>query len=271
MLLPVLALALADAPLPAAMPPVRYVVVDAPGTPAPDFAAFVARTAPALRSAEGPAAPFQACTEGSPSHQVDRCVRALLPAPDGAGPTIAFVVQPVARSNVTGSVVHRSHEIHCVGPRGIGRIGLPGLWPDVEAQDIAARLPDCIAASLETGWRGGVQPDGDGVWRFPVTADRIAGDGPQARGWGAERAIVQVIDAETTHRTSGRCALSGRIVYVEAGRRLRAGDRFEVAIACRWEGEDRASRMFTQSFGAGHTARLYLRYDDGGLAYLEAL
>ena len=51
----------------------------------------------------------------------------------------------------------------------------------------------------------------------------------------------------------------------------RAGDRFEVAIACRWEGEDRASRMFTQSFGAGHTARLYLRYEDGGLAYLEAL
>jgi hypothetical protein len=271
MLLWFLALALADAPLPAAVPPVRYVVVDAPGTPTPGFAAFIAREAPTLRRAEGPATPFQACTEGSPSHQVNRCVRALLPAPDAAGPTIAFVVQPVARSNVTGSVVHHSHAIHCVGPRGIGRIGLSGLWPEVEAQDIAARLPECIAAALETGWRGGVRVEGNDHWRFPITADRLAADGPQARGWGTESAIVQVIEAETTHRITGRCALSGRIVHVEAGRRLRAGDRFEVAIPCRWEGEDRASRMFTQSFGAGASARLYLRYEDGAVAYLEAL
>lgn len=80
------------------------------------------------------------------------------------------------------------------------------------------------------------------------------------------------MDAVTTHQTTGRCALQGRIVFVEAGRRLREGDRVALDAPCQWEGPDKVSTMFTQSgLYAGRTVRVYADYSDGALLYVEAL
>ena len=227
---------------------------------------------PLIRDLSSAARPASAIDLGDCDHEdfVDlrsHCVRALLPAR-----TIAFMVDPQLISNVTGSVVHRRDRLICIGPRGVGRIQLGRQLGPSHAEQIAAGLPGCIAAASapDSAWGGGLIEGG--LWRFPLDEERIAADGAHARGRAAERAIVRFTRADTTHRNTGRCSVAGRIIYVESGTHLRAGDRFELAAPCRWEGPDRISRMFTQGgMIPGWTGRISISYRDGAVEFVEPL
>jgi hypothetical protein len=215
---------------------------------------------------------FASCPEEAPSYHLNRCIRARLPA--HGTPSVAFSIETESTSNVTGSVVHRRHTVWCIGSHGLGRIELPGLLPFGQAAKLEAELARCVDEALGAGDRWGQAEDRDGrrIWHVPLDPGRLAADAALARGWAPERAIVEVLEAVSTHRASGRCSFRGRIAYVESGKRLRAEDWVEFSGPCRWEGKDGISRMFSQGgLGAGETARIYLSYEDGALQYLEAL
>ena len=220
-------------------------------------------------------APLDQCDSRTlPSH-VNRCVRALLPpSPAGDPPLVAFAIEDVATSNVTGSVVHRRHTISCIGSRGVGRAELRTQLTAAEAQAAQELLAPCVAEALghSDGWGRPEERNGVRLWQVQVDAAQLAQDAGQARGWAPESAIVEILDAVTTHRVTGNCSLKARIVYVESGERLRADDEIELSAPCRWEGPDPISRMFTQGgLYAGPSARIYLAYRYGILVYLEAL
>lgn len=233
---------------------------------------MIARATPSAQAAAPGSFDFSSCAEWRGADRFNRCVRATLP--DDDRPRLAFALEKQTVSNVTGSVVFYRHTIWCIGPRSIARIQLGGELSDNDAGRIVAALPGCVADALRepAGWGGAHGRNGVRTWRFPLDEARLAGSGPQARGRGSEYAIVEVTDAVTPHQTTGRCALQGRIVFVEAGRRLREGDRVALDAPCQWEGPERVSTMFMQSgLFSGWTARVYVDYSDGQLLYVEAL
>jgi len=218
---------------------------------------------------------FDRCDDRTLPTHVDRCARALLPpSPAGDAPLVAFAIEDVVTSNVIGSVVHRRHTISCIGSRGVGRAELRTQLTAAQAQAAQELLAPCVAEALgrSEGWGRPEERNGVRLWQVQVDGAQLAQDAGQARGWAPESAIVEILDAVTTHRVTGSCSLRGRIVYVESGERLRADDEIELSAPCRWEGPDPISRMFTQGgLYAGPSARVYLAYRDGILVYLEAL
>lgn len=266
-------LQLAD-PASAPQPPIpayQYLLVEH-GPAIRQLAPMIAQATPSGQAVVPAAIDFSSCAERRGVDRFNRCVRAKLP--DDHRPRLAFALQTESISNVTGSVVFDRQTIWCIGPRGTARIQLGGELSDADTGRIVAALPGCVADALRepAGWGGAEDRDGVRTWQFPVEEGRLAGSGPQARGRGSEFAIVEVMDAVTTHQTTGRCALQGRIVFVEAGRRLREGDMVALDAPCRWEGPDKVSAMFTQSgLFAGRTVRVYADYSDGKLLYVEAL
>jgi hypothetical protein len=219
--------------------------------------------------------PLDQCDARSLPTHVNRCVRALLPpSPAGDAALMAFAIEDIATSNVTGSVVHRRHTISCIGSRGVGRAELRTQLNAAESQAAQELLAPCVAEALghSDEWGRSEERNGVRIWQVQVDAAQLAQDAGQARGWAPESAIVEILAAVTTHRVTGRCSLRARIVYVESGERLRADDEIELSAPCRWEGADPISRMFTQGgLYAGPSARVYLGYRDGILLYLEAL
>lgn len=244
----------------------EFILFEGPDGAVQTLAPAVAVAAPNARASSLENAHFRACRD-TYSDQRTRCIRARLPE---GRPILALAVDSQTVSNVTGSVRFQRHSIRCIGNRNTGQIRLDAEVARERPEALGARLRECIAAALaEPGdWGGGLTR---GLWSFPIREDRLASDGSQARGWAAERAIAEVDAAVTTHRSTGQCSLSATIVHVESGRRLRSGDRFAVAAPCQWDGADRASRMFTQGFTPGNSMRVYVRYEDGVVAHLEAL
>ena len=209
-----------------------------------------------------------------PSH-VDRCVRRLLPpSPAGDAPVVAFAIDVVASSDVIRSVVHLRHTISCIGSRGVGYAELRTQLTAAVSQAAQELLEPCLAGALARGdaWGRPEERNGVRLWQVQVDPAQLAQDRGQARGWAPKSAIVEILDAVTTHRVTGSCSLRARIIYVEFGERLRADDEIELSAPCRWEGPDPFSRMFTQGgLYAGQSARVYLAYRDGILVYVEAL
>lgn len=228
---------------------------------------------PNMRRARIDVAPFVKCRTRSFHDHANRCMRALLP--DTTPTTVILSVEPGMNSNVTGSVVHHWHDIRCLGQRGSARIELGRkLLSDATIAEAASKLRACVDSAIAADEKWSIFTERDGVrtWRFPVVPERLAGDSGQARGSAPEYAIVEVQDAITTHRVKGSCSLTARILHVEGGKRLRAGDEVAFEGPCRWEGADRFSKMMTQGgFLPGSSARVYVRYDSGELLYAEAL
>ena len=270
MLLPVLIALQASTPVPA-VPDYQYLLVS--HEPSIQLLpSIIARATPAARRAPSEGDRFASCDGRAGFSITSRCVRALLP--DRRPPTVALAIEAEIVSNVSGSVTFRRDTLWCIGSRGTARIQLGDELADVPPAEIVEKLPVCVAGALAepSGWGGAEDRSGGRTWRFPIEEERLAGDGPHARGRGSEYAVVEAMDVVTTHRTTGRCSFEGRIVYVESGRRLRAGDRIALEAPCRWEGGDKLSRMFTQTgLSAGRSARVYVDYSDGTLQYLEAL
>jgi hypothetical protein len=234
---------------------------------------LMARAVPNGRRADLPAAPLTACSRRGLSDHQQRCIRALVPDAPGAR-MVALSIEEEFVSNVTGSVVHQRDTIRCIGPRSTGRIELGTELARARQERIVADLPACIAAALSGAgeWGGGIADPAAPLWRFPLQDDQLAADAQQARGRGSERALIEIDEAITTHRARGQCSLRGRIIFSEATRYLRTGDMVEVASPCRWDGPEKASRMFTQGgLFAGQIARIYVSYRDGALEYVEPL
>jgi len=270
MMLPILAMFLIGA----AQPPAgdfTYILVDGElGASAQPLAPIIDQVTGGMRSQADPAR-FAACNDRNFTGSSIRCIRALVPE-GSAPPTIVFTIERRIISNVTGSRRFNRDTIRCVGARGSGRIGLPDAFTPTAAAQVAAGLPDCVRTALDDGrgWGRSETMGGVRTWSIPVEVDRLASDAAQARGWGPEQAIVEVLDAHTTTRNTGQCSLKARILYVESGYRFRAGDRVEIAAPCRWEGPDRISKMFAEGpYGSGQTARISVSYRDGVLQYVQ--
>ena len=267
------ALYLLVAAAPAPPEQVQYLAVGPDEASVRALEKVVSTALPKARRARIDNAPFIACRTRLFHDYANRCMRALLP--DTRPVTVVLAVEPGMNSNVTGSVVHHWHDIRCLGQRGSARIELGRkLLSDATVVEAASKLRACIDSALadDDTWSLFTERDGVRTWRFPVVPERLAGDSAQARGSAPEYAIVEVFDAITTHRVKGSCSLTARIIHVEGGRRLRAGDEVTFEGPCRWEGADKFSKMMTQGgFLSGRSARVYVRYDSGELLYAEAL
>lgn len=217
---------------------------------------------------------FTHCLARTPVTYVNRCLRALLRNTSEADPLIAFTIQDVVSSNITGTQRAHRQTLWCIASRGIGRIQLPGsrsteLIPASEFQ-----IRSCVADALGRN-EGPVETrniDGSAGWHLSMNEADLTVDASQARWSTSDQPIVEVLEAVPPHNGTGRCSLRGAIVYVEAGDRLRAGDRVEFEAPCIYDGADPVSRMFSQArLHGGQSVRIYVRSDRDALRFLEGL